>query len=66
VSYQMLLPIALVFLGLYLDELLTCMHVGGLLVALRVLLCGRLYLFVFYGVFGGKGFIKVLKISRGR
>jgi uncharacterized membrane protein YgdD (TMEM256/DUF423 family) len=51
VPYKMLSSIALVFLGLCLDEFLTCMHVGGLLVALRVLLCGRLYLFVFYGVF---------------
>jgi uncharacterized membrane protein YgdD (TMEM256/DUF423 family) len=66
VPYKMLSSIALVFLGLCLDEFLTCMHVGGLLVALRVLLCGRLYLFVFYGVFGGKGFKRVLKISRGR
>ena len=35
--YGMLSLVALGFLGLYLDELLTCLHIGGLLVALSVL-----------------------------
>jgi hypothetical protein len=39
---------------LCLDEWSTCLLVGGLLVALRVLLCGRWCLLVFCGVFGGK------------
>jgi hypothetical protein len=54
VLYGMPSSIALGFLGLCIHELLTCMHVGGLLVALEVLLCVRWCLLVFYGVFGGK------------
>jgi cytosine/uracil/thiamine/allantoin permease len=48
VPYGMLSSVALGFLGLCLDELLTCLHVGGLLVALGMLLCGRWRLLVFF------------------
>jgi hypothetical protein len=50
----MLSSFALGFLGLFLDELLICMLLGGMLVAIGVLLCGRWYPLVFYGVFGGQ------------
>jgi len=41
------------------------MLVGGLLAALRVLLCGRWYLHAFCGVFGGKRMIEVLRTVIG-
>lgn len=44
-SYGILSSVTLGFLGLGLDELLTCMHASQLLVILGVLLC----VFVFYG-----------------
>jgi hypothetical protein len=53
-GYEMLASVALGHHGLCLDALLTCLLVGGLLVTLEVLLCGRWCLLVFYGVFGGK------------
>jgi hypothetical protein len=64
VPYGMLSTVALCFLGLCLVELLIWMYVGGLLIPLRVLLCGRWYFLVFYDVFGGKGMTGVLKIVR--
>ena len=42
--YEMLSTVALCFLGLCLVELLIWIHVGGLLIPLRVLLCGRWFL----------------------
>jgi hypothetical protein len=48
VPYGMLSSVVLGFLGLCLYELLTYLHIGGLLVALP---CKRWYFLVFYGVF---------------
>jgi hypothetical protein len=48
----------------YAYELLTCLLVGGLLVVLRVVLCERRCPLVFYGVFGGKEIIGVLRTMR--
>jgi len=53
-------------LGLCLDKLLTCLLVGGLLVALRVLLCRRRCFLVFCCVFARKEIIKVLRTARKR
>jgi hypothetical protein len=63
VPYEMLSSVTLGYLRLCLDELLTWLLVGGLLVALGVLLCGR-WCLVFYGVVGGNEMIGVLKIAR--
>lgn len=48
-------------LGLCLDGLLTCLHVGSHLADQGVLLFGKWPLFVSSGAFGGKETIEVLK-----
>jgi hypothetical protein len=50
-----------VCLGLCLDGLLTCLHVGGHLADEGVLFFGKWNLFVSSGAFGGKETIGVLK-----
>jgi hypothetical protein len=40
------------------------MLIGGLLATLRLLLCGRWYLCAFYGFYGEKEIIEVLRIVR--
>jgi len=49
-------------LGLCPDGLLTCLLVGGLLESKRVLQCGKWRLFASFGVYGGKGIIRALRI----
>ena len=51
-------------LGLCLDELSTCMLIGGLPAALRMLLCGKWYLRVFWSIFERKRMTKILKAVR--
>jgi hypothetical protein len=53
VPYGMFFSVALSYLGLCPDKLLTCMLVGGLPSSLRVL-CGRWSIHVFCGVYGEK------------
>jgi uncharacterized membrane protein len=53
-------------LGLCLNKLLTCLLVGGLLVALGVLLCRRRCFLVFCCVFVRKEIIEVLRTTRKR
>jgi hypothetical protein len=50
-----------VCLGLCLDGLLTCLHVGGHLADQGVLLFGKWHIFVSSSAFGGKETIEVLK-----
>jgi hypothetical protein len=54
VPYGVLFSVALGCPRLCLVKWLTCLLVGGLVVALTVLLCGKLFLFAYCGVFGGK------------
>ena len=57
VPYGIFSLVALGCLGLCLDELSTCLLVGGLLVVLGVVLCIRWCPIVFCCVFGGKEMI---------
>ena len=42
-----------------------CMLVGGMLVALKVMLCGRWSLCAFCAVYGGNGMINILRAAKG-
>jgi hypothetical protein len=66
VHYGVHFSVVLGFLELCLKELLICMLVGGLMVALRVLLYGSRCLLVSCGVSGENTMIEVPRTARGR
>jgi hypothetical protein len=64
--YGMLFSVALDCLELCLAGWLICLLASGLVVALKVLLCGRWYPLAFCSAFGGKKTIEISRTARER